>query len=156
MDWTLNYLPHIFMSIGIITLIIEVTVLGFATFIFFFAGLAVFLTGFAMYIGILDTSVNMAIWSSVILTALLAAVLWAPLKKMQNKQAKQDNASDFAQQTFVLTGDIDSTTNDVLYSYSGINWKVRSQQPLQQGQQVKVVKTEVGIMWVEATDKTTT
>lgn len=152
MDWVLNYLPQILMSVGVIALIIEVVVLGFAIFIFFFIGLALFITGLSMYLGWLDASVNMAIWSSIILTLVFALILWRPFKKLQNKQATQDTSSDFAQETFVLTGEVNRTSNDVLHAYSGINWKVRSEQPLQAGQVVKVVKTEVGILWVKAVD----
>ncbi|OEF23520.1 NfeD family protein [Vibrio rumoiensis] len=150
MDWMLNYLPQVLMSIGIIALIIEVVVLGFATFILFFIGLALFITGLSMYLGWLDASVNMAMWSSIILTFGFALILWKPFKKLQNKQVTQDTSSDFAQETFVLTGDVNRTSNDVLHAYSGINWKVRSEQPLTAGQTVKVVKTEVGILWVIA------
>ncbi|SDG81108.1 hypothetical protein SAMN04488136_10344 [Vibrio xiamenensis] len=149
MNGLLDYLPELLMAAGIVALAIEVGLLGFSTFILFFVGVAVFLTGLAMEFGWLEAGVNQAMWSSIVLTFMLALLLWKPLKAMQNRSVTDETHSDFAQQTFVLTGDIDRTSDDVLYAYSGINWKVRSQTPLRRGQTVKVVKTEVSVMWVE-------
>ncbi len=144
-----DHLADLLMAAGIAALVVEVGLLGFATFILLFVGIALFLTGLAMTLGWLDSTITTAIWSSVVLTCMLAVLLWKPLKRLQNRSSTAEQASDFAQQTFVLTGDVDSTTEDVLYAYSGINWKVRSQTPLHRGQTVKVVKTEVSVMWVE-------
>ncbi|HCH01602.1 MAG TPA: activity regulator of membrane protease YbbK [Vibrio sp.] len=150
MDWIVSYLPQVLMAVGVIALIVEVVVLGFATFIFFFIGLSLVISGFCMYMGWIDATIHYAIWTNIILTIVFAAVLWRPFKQLQNRQTKQNYQSDFAQQTFVLKGNVDANTDDVTHAYSGIQWKVRSEQPLMEGQKVKVVKMEVGIMWVEA------
>lgn len=152
MTWILDYLPQILMTVGVLALTIEVIVLGFATFILLFIGMALFLSGLMMQLGLLDTNINNAVWLSVVLTSMFAILLWKPLKNIQNKQPAETHDSDFAQVTFTLTGDIDSTSTDVFHSYSGINWQVRSSVPLQKGQHVKVIKSEVGILWVEATE----
>ena len=147
----LDYLPELLMSLGIIALIIEVAVLGFATFILFFVGLSLLATGIAMQMGWLSVNVTTAIWANLVVTFVLALVLWKPLKKLQNRSGStaDNEPSDFAQQTFVLTGDVNAHSDDVFYAYSGINWKVRSDQPLTQGTKVKVVKIEVSVMWVK-------
>ncbi|MFH0256977.1 NfeD family protein [Vibrio rumoiensis] len=150
MDWIVSYLPQVLMTVGVIALIVEVVVLGFATFIFFFIGLSLVISGFCMYMGWIDATLHYALWTNIILTIVFALVLWRPFKQLQNRQTKQDYQSDFAQQTFVLKGDVNSTSDDVTHAYSGIHWKVRSIQPLREGQTVKVVKMEVGVMWVEA------
>ncbi|WP_089138605.1 NfeD family protein [Vibrio rumoiensis] len=150
MDWIVSYLPQVLMTVGVIALIVEVVVLGFATFIFFFIGLSLVISGFCMYMGWIDATLHYALWTNIILTIVFALVLWRPFKQLQNRQTKQDYQSDFAQQTFVLKGDVNSTSDDVTHAYSGIHWKVRSMQPLREGQTVKVVKMEVGVMWVEA------
>ncbi|MFH0265418.1 NfeD family protein [Vibrio rumoiensis] len=150
MDWIVSYLPQVLMTVGVIALIVEVVVLGFATFIFFFIGLSLVISGFCMYMGWIDATLHYALWTNIILTIVFALVLWRPFKQLQNRQTKQDYQSDFAQQTFVLKGDVNSTSDDVTHAYSGIHWKVRSMQPLSAGQTVKVVKMEVGVMWVEA------
>ncbi|WP_105903456.1 NfeD family protein [Vibrio gangliei] len=150
MEWIASYLPQVLMTLGVIALIIEAAVLGFATFILFFVGLSFVISGFSMYMGWLPDTVNSAIWSNIIFTAALAVVLWRPLKQLQNKPSTQKLTSDFAQKTFVLDANVDADSETILHSYSGITWKVKSETPLAAGQKVKVVKTEVGVMWVEA------
>jgi membrane protein implicated in regulation of membrane protease activity len=73
---------------------------------------------------------------------------------MQSKVEVQDIESDFAQETFVLADDVDSS-GGTRHIYSGVPWKLKSQQPISAGTTVKVVKTEVGVMWVEALDQPT-
>lgn len=150
MDWLLNYLPQVLMTIGILALILEVVILGFATFIFFFVGLSFVISGFCMYMEWLPNTLSVAVWANIILTLVLALVLWRPFKSLQNKPVLQKTSSDFAQITFLLEKDINAHQSDVFYAYSGINWQVKSEQPLCAGQQVKVIKMEVGTMWVEA------
>lgn len=149
----LDYLPQLLMTSGIVALAVEVAVLGFATFILFFLGLGLLATGLMMQFGWLSVDINHAMWSVSIITLGSALLLWKPLRRMQNTPDTRKNESDFAQKTFQLTGDVDSESNDVLYSYSGINWKVRSHSPLTKGQWVKVIETEVGVLWVEPIEK---
>ena len=149
----LDYLPQILITCGIVALAVEVAVLGFATFILFFLGLGLLLTGLMMQFSWLAVDINHAMWSVSIITLGSALLLWKPLRRMQNKPDNNKIESDFAQETFQLTGDVDSESNDVLYSYSGINWKVRSRSPLTKGQWVKVVETAVGVLWVEPKDQ---
>ncbi|CAM3980956.1 hypothetical protein VA7868_02527 [Vibrio aerogenes CECT 7868] len=152
MVWVIAHFPEVLMTLGVLLLVIEVAVFGFATFILFFIGLAVFLTGLMMQFGWLDVTMNAALWSSALLSLGLALILWKPLHLLQNRASSQSSQSDFAQLTFRLSGDVDMASDDVVYPYSGINWKVRSEKPLKQGQIVRVVKTEVSIFWVEAVE----
>lgn len=145
----LDYLPQILITSGIVALAVEVAVLGFATFILFFLGLGLLATGLMMQFGWLAVDINHTMWSITIITFGSALLLWKPLRRMQSQPDTNKIESDFAQETFQLTGDVNSGSNDVLYSYSGINWKVRSRSPLVKGQWVKVVETEVGVLWVE-------
>ncbi|MGO3645075.1 MAG: NfeD family protein, partial [Pseudoalteromonas sp.] len=55
--------------------------------------------------------------------------------------------SDFAQLSFVLSADVDEQ-GLTTHSYSGINWQLKSNQPISAGTEVTVVKKEVGVMWV--------
>lgn len=145
----LDYLPQILIASGIIALAVEITILGFATFILLFLGLGLLLTGLAMQVNFLSVDINHAMWSVSIVTFVSALLLWKPLRRMQSNQGSQKIESDFAKETFQLTEDVDKGSNDVLYLYSGINWKLRSRKPLSKGQWVKVVETEVGVLWVE-------
>ncbi|MFV0574433.1 MAG: NfeD family protein [Vibrio sp.] len=149
MDWVSSYLAQILMIVGFLALIVEVTVLGFSTFIFFFVGLAFIVTGFTMSIGLVDATLASAVWMNIVLTVLFACILWKPLKSLQNKKTSKEHESDFLPEPFTLSDDIDIDSETVIHVFSGIQWKVRSETPISAGTKVKAVKLEVGIMWVK-------
>jgi len=151
MDVLLNNLPETLMVAGILAMIVELAVLGMATFVLLFLGASLLLTGLAMSIGLLPDTGTAALWSNAVVTALLAALLWQPLKRMQNQRQSKNIDSDFARQTFVLEDDIDASGN-ATYLYSGIRWKLKSKQPLSKGTLVEVVKADVGTLWVKVCD----
>ncbi|MAD44726.1 MAG: activity regulator of membrane protease YbbK [Oceanospirillaceae bacterium] len=148
MDPILNNLPESLMVAGIAALIIEVAVLGLSTFVLLFLGASLLITGLAMTFGILPETGTTALWSNAILTAFLAVVLWKPLKNMQNQVQKSTINSDFARGSFILEEDVDQT-GEATRLYSGIRWKLKSEQPISKGTRVQVVKSDVGIMWVK-------
>jgi len=147
MDFITQNLPQTLMVLGIVALIIEVAVLGLSTFILLFFGLSLFLTGLLMSFGILPGSLTTALWSNTVVTAGLAVALWKPLKQMQNRVDKKQVNSDFAELTFVLTSDV-TEQGLTTHQYSGISWKLKSEQPIIAGTEVVVTKKEVGVMWV--------
>lgn len=153
MVWVIEHFSQVMMALGIFLLVLEVAVFGFATLILLFIGLAIFLSGLMMQFDWIDATVNMALWSSSLLAIGLALVLWKPFRYLQNSSPTQSIESDFARLTFRLSGDVDMASDNVKYSYSGIEWKVKSKKPLKQGQLVRVVKTEVSVFWVEAIDE---
>ena len=134
--------------LGVIALIIEVAILGFATFVLFFVGLSLVFSGGLIYAGLLEANWLTALWVNALLTAALAALLWKPLKRLQDSRESTEVHSDFAELTFTLEQDVD-TQGGYKYAYSGIEWQVKSQHPLVKGTSVKVVKKEVGVFWVE-------
>jgi inner membrane protein len=149
MDYILNNLPESLMIIGFFALIIEVVILGFATFVLFFVGLSLILSGGLMYLGLVPDNWLTALWLNALITFALALSLWKPLKKLQSQTEPKEITNDFADILFVLDADINNE-NVVTHQYSGIEWKIKSNAPLEKGTQVKVVKKEVGVLWVEA------
>ena len=145
----LDDISNILLIAGIAVLIIEAVILGFSTFVLLFLGLSLLLTGLGMKVGLLDATYVTALWSNSLLTSVLAFTLWKPLRRMQSKVEVQNIDSDFAQETFVLTNDVD-IRGETKHIYSGVPWKLKSHKPIASGTTVKVVKTEVGVMWVEA------
>jgi hypothetical protein len=94
MDLISQNLPQALMVIGIIALIIEVTVLGLSTIILLFLGLSLLTSGLLMVAGVLPETITAALWSNTIITAVLALLLWKPMKRMQeNVDSKQINIS---------------------------------------------------------------
>ena len=148
MSFFTEYLSESLIAIGIALLVIEVAILGFATFVLLFMGLSLVLTGVLMLVGVLDSTYITALWSNTIVTGVLAALLWKPLKQSQNKTSGEKTISNTIQHEFVLEADTNNQSQGT-HKYSGIQWKVKSQQPINQGTLVKVVKADVGVLWVE-------
>ena len=75
---------------GIALLILEIAFFGFATFVLFFVGIAMLVTGGLIALGLLPEVLNIAIISVALLSIVSALVLWKPLKKMQSPE-NEDN-----------------------------------------------------------------
>lgn len=147
MTESISYLPQSLLALGIILLIVDITLLGFSTFIYtFFAGSLV-ISGALMWMGVLPATATVAVASNVLLTAGLAALLWKPLQRIQNQQTTTDINNDFAQLQFRLEEDVDDR-GLTSYQYSGIRWRLKSEQPIAAGTLVIVLKSEVGALWV--------
>ncbi|MDK1287721.1 NfeD family protein [Pseudoalteromonas umbrosa] len=147
MTFITDNLPQALIIFGLVALCIEVIVLGFATFVLFFLGLSLITSGVFMYFGLVEPSLLNAAWINGVLTALLAGVLWKPLKAMQSQQDSKKVDSDFADISFTLEQDLNSES-PVFYQYSGIQWQLKSKTEIEKGVQVKVIEKSVGVLWV--------
>ncbi|MEC6797901.1 NfeD family protein [Photobacterium sp. S4TG1] len=144
-------IPQILMILGLLTLIIEVLVLGLSTFVLLFLGIALLITSGLIYIGMLEANWITTILTLAIITLVLAITLWKPLKRLQNKPSKTDIKSDFAVITFELEKEL-LPSERYTYNYSGIQWQIKSKTPIEKGVMVEVIKKEVGILWVKPVD----
>jgi membrane protein implicated in regulation of membrane protease activity len=149
MNWMSNNLSEILIMAGLALLAIEVVVLGFSTFVLFFVGLAAVVVGGLMTFGILPESMLSALSSVGVLTALLAILLWRPLKSMQGNVERKKVTSDLVGHSFILEEAVSMTKNPA-YSYSGIQWKLSSEQELSAGTLVEVTGVAVGKFIVQA------
>ncbi|WP_166422809.1 NfeD family protein [Paraglaciecola sp. 20A4] len=141
--WLSDNLGIGLISVGLILLVIEIAVLGFSTFVLFFVGGAAVITGLLMQIGVVeDTNLNATLYVS-LFTALLAAFLWKPLKNMQKDVDPKKASNDLIGLTFMVATDI-SAERPGMHRYSGINWRVVSQDPIASGTQVEVIAVDVG------------
>ncbi|MCD9465650.1 NfeD family protein [Photobacterium iliopiscarium] len=147
-----NNIPQTLVILGLLTLIIEVLILGCSTFVLLFFGIAMLLTSGLIYMGILDANWISTILTLALITLALAIVLWKPLKKLQNKPSKTDIKSDFAVITFKLEKDL-SPSERYTFNYSGIQWQIKSETQIEKGVMVEVIKKEVGVLWVKPVDK---
>ncbi len=159
MDIINQHFPGFWIALGFALLTIEVLLFGFTTIILLFSGLAALVTGLLMMAQLLPQTWVAGVASFGILTGIISALLWAPLKKLQNRQAPQRVANnDFIGLEFILDDNI-TPQKPGKYRYSGIDWKVElaqdSEHPLHQGQRVRVVSLDVGIFRVQAVDAAT-
>lgn len=143
MNWINDNLSESLIIVGLALLVIEVVVLGFSTFVLFFVGLAAVLAGGLMAIGVVPYSMLSALSSLGVLTALLALLLWRPLKSMQGKVESKKVTSDLVGHSFILNEAVSMTKNPT-YRYSGIEWSLSSEQELSAGTLVEVTGVAVG------------
>ena len=150
-----NHLPGFWIAVGFALLAAEVLLFGFTTIVFLFAGLGALVTGLLMMVGILPQSWIAGISCFGIATGLSSALLWKPLKNMQDGAAQPHKPhSDFVGLEFVLQQDI-TAANPGQYRYSGIDWVVELDsnsevQQLKKGDKVRVTALDVGIFRVDA------
>ncbi|QTH65144.1 NfeD family protein [Psychrosphaera ytuae] len=145
--WIFDDTAQILMAIGILMAVVDIVILGFATFFLTLIGLAVLTTGLLLNFGIFtDTWANILI-SIAVLSALYTALLWKPLSRLQQDSKPQTVKSDLIGHQFVLETDVTSV-HPGMYLYSGVNWKIEADSDLTAGAKVEVIEVQVGTMKV--------
>ncbi len=152
MEWLASNLAYLLIFIGLALLAIEVAVLGFSVMILFFIGLGCLITGILIFAGLMPSTLVSSLTGVAVLSLLSAVGLWKPLKKMQDEVIKTDVKGDLIGYSFVLESDI-SPREHGLHKYSGIEWKVKSEDTISAGTEVEVVKTDVGEFKVISKEK---
>ena len=149
MDWAFNNLAESLLILGILLLVVEVAVLGFSTFVLFFVGCGAVITAGLLYVGIIPDTWLAAMFSTGLLTALSAVLLWKPLKNMQTKVDTTAAKGDLVGHRFILVEDVAPELTAV-YHYSGIDWKLNASEYLVAGTQVEVIQADVGVFHIKA------
>ena len=137
--------------LGIGLLVIEIAFLGFATFVLFFVGLAMLVTGALMALGVLPEGINIAVIAVSLLSIAAAIVLWKPLKNIQYPTEEENIEVGFVGHRFQLDADI-APDQPGSYAYSGIVWVVVSDRAIAEATSVKVVQADVGQLTVVPVD----
>lgn len=146
MEYFLENPDHLWYLIAGISFVIELSIMGLSGPLLFFA-IASLMTGILVSIGVVDG------WQSEILTiglltALVAAILWKPLKSLQNSKDKTDNSSDMVGLQVLVSEDITATAGSI--RYSGINWQAR----LAEGANVALINEQSQCLIVAITGNT--
>ena len=121
MEYFLENPDHLWYLIAGISFVIELSIMGLSGPLLFFA-LASLATGILVSLGIVNG------WQSQILTvgilsAVIAVILWKPLKALQNSKDKTDNSSDMIGLKVPVSAPITATSGSI--RYSGIDWQAR-------------------------------
>lgn len=154
LEYINNNLSGFWIVLGFALLAAEVLLFGFTTIIFLFAGLGAITTGLLMEIGVLPLTWTAGTACFGIATGVCSAILWKPLRKMQEAATPQKRQkSDIVGYEFVLAEDITRTTPGS-HRYSGIDWKVEIDSTgdadvLAKGDRVVVVSVDVGVFRVK-------
>jgi len=155
MDYISAHQAESWFLLGCLLLVLDMTLFGFSSGVFLFAGIGGLLTGLLMLLGILPETLPLGIASIGLLSIASAVVLWKPLKKMQKKGVvKPENTSDFIGYEFILADDISAQKNSSI-RYSGVDWCVELAREseaasLEKGTRVKVRSLDAGIFRVIA------
>lgn len=149
MEWLASNFASLLIFLGIVLLVIEVGLLGFAVFILFFVGLACIVTGALIMLGWLPDTLVAAFGSIAAFSVLFAVALWKPLKRIQDSADSHQVKGDFIGHRFRLEQDVSSQRYGSC-RLSGIEWQVRSDMPLSAGSEVEIVRVEVGLLTVAA------
>lgn len=121
MEYFLENPDHLWYLIAGISFVIELSIMGLSGPLLFFA-LASLTTGILVSFGIVGTWQGEVLTVG-LLTALIAAMLWKPLKSLQNSKDKTDNSSDMIGLTVAASSEITMTSGSI--RYSGIDWQAR-------------------------------
>lgn len=110
-----------------VSLITELTVIGLSGPLLFFA-IACFLTAILISLGLIS-GWEIEAFTIGILTAVITAMLWKPLKRFQNSGGGADTSSDMIGKQVTTASEI--TNSDGSIRYSGIDWNSRLAEGLQ-------------------------
>ena len=121
MEYFLENHHHFWYLLAGISLVVELSIMGLSGPLLFFA-IASFVTGVLVNIGAVS-GWELEILTVGVLSAIIAAVLWKPLKNFQNAKADNDNSSDMVGLKVPASTEI--TTLSGTIRYSGINWQAR-------------------------------
>lgn len=143
---------QLFFLIAGVSFMIELTVMGMSSPLLFFA-IASFITAILSSFGIV-TGWDIELFCLGLLTAIIAFLLWKPLKNFQNRGDGKDQSSDMIGLTVPCTTEV--TAADGAIKYSGIDWKARLDQqqsePILEGSMCKISAVEGNVMIVKNQD----
>ncbi|GGY77117.1 hypothetical protein GCM10011613_22040 [Cellvibrio zantedeschiae] len=140
---------YFFYALAGICLLVELALLGMSGPLLFVA-LGSLLTGAFISLGLVH-AFSVAIVLLAGLSVSSAALLWGPLKKLQNKEVGPETSSDMVGKVLLVTSRI--TSIDGRVSYSGVDWLARldnsSSEPVEAGSQVQVTSVEGTLLIVK-------
>ena len=151
MEYFLENHDHLWYLIAGISFVIELSIMGLSGPLFFFA-IASLTTGILVNVGFVDGWQNELLTVG-LLTAVVAAILWKPLKSLQNSKDKTDNSSDMVGLTVLASSEINTSSGTI--RYSGIDWQARlsddaNRKSISEQSQCQIVAITGNIMLVKA------
>ena len=143
---------HFFYILAGISFILELSVLGLSGPLLFFA-MASLATAILISAGLIS-GWELEVFLAAVLTALIALLLWRPLKNFQNSGGGTDTSSDMISR--VVTASKDITPEEGAIRYSGIDWQARieagtDEMFITEGDQCIITSVDGNVMLVKGT-----
>jgi membrane protein implicated in regulation of membrane protease activity len=150
MEYFTQHQDYFFYALAGICLLVELSLLGMSGPLLFLA-IGSVITGALISLGIIHSfGIALVALGSVSLAS--AALLWTPLKKLQNKEIGPEISSDMVGKVVPVTARI--TQADGRVSYSGVEWLARldssSHEPVETENRVQVTSVDGTILVVKA------
>ncbi len=120
-DYFSQHHDYLFYAIAAICLLVEIAFLGMSGPLLFVA-IGSLLTGFFLSLGLIH-AFSVAVVLLAGFSVASAALLWQPLKNLQNKSVGPETGSDMVGKVLSVTSRI--TQVDGRVSYSGVEWLAR-------------------------------
>ena len=133
-------------ALGLLLMIVEL-LLGFSIILLFTLGLSLLISAALVYVGAFEpTILNLFIAASV-LDLILMVIIWLPMKYLQRDKPPFKAKSDLIGNTVELPEDV-SPSRAVTLNYSGVTWKVDSNEFIPAGSKVVIEDVSVGTLTV--------
>jgi membrane protein implicated in regulation of membrane protease activity len=149
MEYFTQHQDYFFYALAGICLLVELSLLGMSGPLLFVA-IGSVITGVLISLGIIH-SFGIALVALGAISIASAALLWGPLKKLQNKEVGPETSSDMVGKVIPVTARITQTDGRV--SYSGVEWLARldssSSEPIEAESRVKVTSVDGTILMVK-------
>jgi inner membrane protein len=148
MEYFTQHQDYFFYALAGICLLVELSLLGISGPLLFVA-LGSVITGVLISLGLIHSfSIALVVFAG--LSVASAALLWGPLKKLQNKEVGPETSSDMVGKVLPVTARI--TQVDGRVSYSGVEWLARldgsSNEPIEAESRVEVTSVDGTILVV--------
>lgn len=153
LEYFSNHHEHFLYLIAGLCFVIELSVIGLSGPLFFFA-IAAFLTGVAVDLGLIQ-GLEIEIFTVGVLTSVITALLWKPLKRFQNAEKTTDQSSDMIGRVVISSSEI--TKHQGSIRHSGIDWPARispesDSAPIDSDSPCEITKVDGNTMIVKRTD----
>jgi len=149
MEYFTQHQDYFFYALAGICLLVELSLLGMSGPLLFVA-IGSVITGVLISLGIIH-SFGIALVALGSISLASAALLWRPLKKLQNKEIGPETSSDMVGKVVPVTARI--TQADGRVSYSGVEWLARldssSSEPIETESRVEVTSVDGTILVVK-------
>ena len=149
-DYFAEHQDYFFYAIAGICLLVELGLLGISGPLLFVA-LGSLITGILISVGLIH-AFSIAIVMLAGVSVASAALLWAPLKKLQNKEVGPEVSSDMVGKVLSVTARITQTDGRV--AYSGVDWLARldsaQSEPIETESRVEVTSVDGTILIVKS------
>lgn len=155
---------------GVLFLCVDIVAFELKTYVLTIVGVSMIVLAGLIKIGVItllnpDTAINSIRMALAFIVVVITMLLWEPLKrfhrltKQEIKETKLIEVKDLngcvrlVPESFEIKSGLSEPHHVVTKFYAGVVWRIRSQDPVEAGEWVKVTRTSPGTLFVEPANK---